>query len=520
MLANHSHIHNEQREKAEEIFNLLEYESKLLITFVSSPQWGKTGVAVHLMYMMTTKEVNHLPPQNIFLLSGMSDKEWKAQTKERVLPCFKNQVFHRNDLNKMCALLKDKQNVLIIIDECHFGSENNQTLNRCLFTSNILDINNMQKNNIKIVCISATPGNVLLDAKKWGTYHQTVIAQNTNPLYTGFDTLLREQRIMSCPNLKKVEEVEALFDFIENRYKTPKYHIIRASTRMLLDSKILELIGNKRYTFMMYDSHAIKQANSIDSLLNTKPLNHHFIFIKGYWRAAKTLNDTHIGICLDQSKDYTCTVQGLGGRLLGYNRQSVPVLFGNIDAIEEYIKILENNVDYSQCKKYRSLNLVISNFNVKFQKPSTVHPDEILNLPAYAPQHEHQKIITPPKNLGKLKPNMQIKTVTQFTDYTNAEFIKQFNLNITTLPEKASQLNEMLKAKRYSINVSYKKHPAKSVSNLVNFCTHPEWAACEYHIIRRDDDNIRVIKRNLGDLKTGDMIAAHNSEGFMIMYRW
>jgi len=514
-------IHTEQREKAEEIFHLLEYESKLLITFVSSPQWGKTGVAVHLMYMMD------LPPQNIFLISGMSDKQWKAQTKERVLPCFKNQVFHRNDLVKMSALLKDKQNVLIIIDECHFGSENNQTLNRCLFASNILDINNMQKNNIKIVCISATPGNVLLDAKRWGTYHETVIAHNTNPLYTGFDTLLREQRIMSCPNLKKVEEVEALFDFIENRFKTPRYHIIRSSTRMLLDSKILELIGNKRYTFMMYNSLQNEKL-SIDALLNTKPSNHHFIFIKGYWRAAKTLNDTHIGICLDQSKDYTCTVQGLGGRLLGYNRQSgdsAPVLFGNIDAIEEYISILENNVDYSQCKRYRSLNLVISNFNVKFQKPSTVHPDEILNLNDHTDHMHavHAMHTNPPKNLGRLKPDIIIKTVTQLTDYTNAEFIKQFNLDILTLPEKASQLNEMLKAKRYSINVSYKKHPAKSVSNLVNFYTHPEWASCEYHVIRRDDDNIRVIRRSLKDLqglKTGDTIAAHNSEGYMIMYQW
>ena len=113
-------IYKEQREKAEEIYDLLCNQHKLLITFVSSPQWGKTGVAIHLMYMMTTKEDPKYIPQNIYIISGMSDTEWKSQTKERVLPIFKNQVFHRNDLKKMCGGLKDKQNVLLIVDECHF----------------------------------------------------------------------------------------------------------------------------------------------------------------------------------------------------------------------------------------------------------------------------------------------------------------------------------------------------------------------------------------------------------------
>lgn len=526
-------IYKEQREKAEEIYELFaclqskqsmqgNQSNKLLVTFVSSPQWGKTGVAIHLMYMMS---ISHTP----YILSGMSDKEWKTQTQARVLPSFKNHVFHRNDLTKMCADLKNKQNILLIIDECHYGSENNQTLNHCLSSANILDIEYMQKNNIKILCISATPGNVLLDAEKWGSFHQTVLAKNTNKLYTGFDTLLREGRILSAPNLRKHEEVMALFDFIENRYKNlAKYHIIRASNRTLLESKILEVIGNKGYTYMMYDSASASASAStkqnkqkqIDTFLSSRPQTHHFIFIKGFWRAAKTINDTHIGICLDQSKDYTCTVQGLGGRLLGYNRSNAPVFMGNVEAIHEYLKILDNNIDYSQCKKYKSLNLVISNFNIKFQKPSTVHPDEIKNLPLFSLRKKRKSI----QNLGKLTPDqINIKQVTQLTDYTNAEFISQFNLDIQNLPEKASYLNEILKSKGYSINVSYKKHPAKSVSNLVNFYTHPEWAACEYHIIRKDEDNIRVIKRNvddLRDLKNGDKVAAHNSEGFMIMYKW
>ena len=53
---------------------------------------------------------------NIYIITGLSSCEWKRQTQDRIPKSIK--IFHRNDLlTKFVPDIKDKKNVLIIIDE-------------------------------------------------------------------------------------------------------------------------------------------------------------------------------------------------------------------------------------------------------------------------------------------------------------------------------------------------------------------------------------------------------------------
>ena len=519
-------VYDNQKEKAVQIYEMF-MSGVSLVTLVTSPQWGKTGVALELMKLMTTHPDDAIMthPDNVFIITGMSDKDWRAQTKERVLPCFQNRVFHRNDMHKIIAELAHKRDVLIIIDECHFGSENTHTLHECLKVAGILDIEHMQQQNIKILCISATPGNVLLDAVRWGPqHHQKIVAQDNGTLYTSFKTLLEEDRVKPALDIKKESKVRFLLDIIESRWDTPRYHIIRASDKAFRASPLERIVAGRGYTVEQHNSNS--RILDIEAKLGSQPSEHHFIIIKGYWRAAKTLEDTFLGVCLEATKDYSASAQGLGGRLLGYGRQrgsQAPLLFCDVPAVQGYVNFLDNEADYHKCKEYNSTTLKISKGHVKKAKTSTVHPSEIENLVAVELESPDVDGGNQPKRVGvvhTIPPDAVLAT--RLDIYTVPKFLAKFDLK--EMPRQAIELSKAMKAKGLTVNTSFKVQPARSVANLVNFYTNPEWAACQYHIIKlEDEDEVMVITRDrniLDNVKSGDKIVAHNSVKKMVLYQF
>jgi hypothetical protein len=387
----------------------------------------------------------------------------------------------------------------------------------------------MQKNNIKIICISATPGNVLLDAQSWGEkYHNMVIAKDNGTAYMSFKKFLSEDRVKPLIDIKKEQQVKKLFDIIENRWDTPKYHIIRASQSAIRDSALIKMALRRGYNVERHNSK--ERLENIEKLLITEPIEHTFILIKGFWRAAKTIYDKYIGVCIESTKDYTAITQGLGGRLLGYNRQSgnkAPLLFCDVNAVGEYVNWLENNANYLMCKKYNSSALKIKDGVTTKKKISTVHPDEVANLDAVdldLPKFNKNEQIPKPTKIGIIKSvPSEFILATEYNKYTVEQFKRKFG--ITDLPEEATKLNDLLSNNGFEANVSYKKAPANSVSNLVNFYKRPEWAACRYHIIRLDDDDIIVITRKLDILnkcKNGDNsnIVVHNYANKLVHYKF
>lgn len=519
--------YSSQKEKAIEVYAAF-MSGVSLVTLVTSPQWGKTGVAMYLMYMMTTHndDTKMTHPDNVFIITGMSDKDWRKQTKERMLDCFKDRVYHRNDMHKMIAEVSNKQDVLIIIDECHYGSEQNQTVHDCLKTAGLWDIDKIVKNNIKILCISATPGPVLLDAQKWGDeHHQLIIAKDNGNIYTSFQTLLDAKRIMPVMDLKKEENVEAFIKLVEKRWSdTPKYHILRLSGQSRKDSIIRNALTERGYVCLDHDSK--KRIDDIETTLGIRPTNHTFIFIKGFWRAAKTLDDKHVGVCFETGKDFTAIIQGLGGRLLGYGRQrgkTAPLLFCDVNAIKNYINWLINNANYYLVDMYRSNGLNVKKGRILKKKDTTLHPKGISNLVEIMhdlPVMDNKE----PIKIGNVKANelpYGVQIATELDIIPISEFLNRFELN--EMPKNARVLSALLHDKGVNAHVSFKQVSARDVSNLRNFYKMG-WAKGEYHIIWIPDENhVKIIKRDietLESLKHGDKVIVHNHLNRLIMYEF
>lgn len=500
-------IHDTQKVKADEVIRA--FDTASLVTFIAPPQWGKTGVAIQVILLKN--------PSSLFVITGMSDTDWVKQTKDRLPENLRDRVYHRNRLGKMIETLSTARDALVVIDECHYGSRAEQTMNRCFKRAGIWDIAFLIERNIKILCISATPVNVLMDGLAWGERHAIVIGHVTEA-YTGFHTLLAENRIRPIDIAE--DFFDTMIDGIDIRWKTPRWHIIRASKKV---RPHLE----KRGMFILHHTSASRIGN-IDDLLSAAPPVHTFILIKQFWRAAKTLNDKYIGICFDMSRDCTNTAQGLGGRLLGFGKQrgiEAPLLYCNMTVLSQYVDWLRSDCDYLQCKRYYSSNLKIKDGAIQCQKRSTVHHEEVHIEPVPlvrrpVPDNTQKTSLRPVKIriINQVPEGAGLFTTIDILD-TNAFCIR---FGIREIPEEAKNLSKNLKRNGVCANVSYSRNAAASRSNLINYFTHRHWAEDEYHISCLDGKTFVVIRRDkeaLEKTEKGDMVVAHNHMNEMVLYR-
>lgn len=351
-----------------------------VVTLVAPPQWGKTGVILATIVGMCRAGAVH--PDHVYVVSGMSDKDWRAQTKGRMLPSMRERVLHRNELKTLRTAVQGAADVLLVVDECHFASESTQTLYESLRDAGIWDVDVLGAANIRVLCVSATPGAMLLDAQTWGQRHETVVADvGLTPSYTSFRTLLNESRVHAF-EMREPGDVERLCARILARWPDePRWHIVRASNKEVARCGFVGVA--ERLGFAITQHNSARRIADIDRALTAAPAAHHFILIRGFWRAAATLDDRYIGVCYDKSKDYSTTAQGLGGRLCGHGRQRgdrAPVLLTNKAAVVEYVHWLESGCDYFACKRYNSASLTMVRGVVRKQKISTMHATCVENL--------------------------------------------------------------------------------------------------------------------------------------------
>ena len=524
-------VYDTQKERAVEIASCFA-ENVSHVTLVASPQWGKTGVALRVMYLMTThpEETVMIHPDNTYVFTGMSDKDWVDQTKKRMPRIFRDHVFHRNRLNNaLKEQLSTARDCLIVLDECHFGSEVDQTLHTFLKESGIWNLEIMLERNIKVLSISATPTNFLLDAKQWGVMnHRTIIASGKDcPDYVGFHTLLQENRIISA-NINKEADITKIFDTIDERWgnHNPRYHIFRVTESRMGKSDICDEITARGYTFQEHNSKS--RDLNIDAMMQSAPANHHFIIIKGFWKAAKTLNDRYVGVCYEDTANDTVAAQGLGGRLLGFGKQRgqhAPILFSNPDHYKKYTDILDKGCDYLQTEKYTSATLTIRDRAIIKKTDSIAHCDEVGVVskvpPAPVKPKERSNLAPVAVKLGSIPENT--KCATTIRTYSTETFMRKFK--IESIPEQANKLTALLKQNKILANVSFQTNSVASVSNLVNYYTHPDWANNKYHISRLDPNGpITVIKRDtalLASVKVGDFVLAHSAKtGKQVLYKF
>jgi len=388
------YLYTPQIETAEKIFNEFLVSYLLAVFVFALTQSGKTGLMIAIIKLWAEKcrdGVKYIEMENIYIITGLSDKNWKEQTLERMPGFLKENIFHRGGLNRkknsFWKAIEGKKNCLILIDEVQIASTGT-TIKKAFKKCGILDIKYCFENNIKIVEVTATPDGIGIDLAKeeeeggWPKKNYLYLSmpadEGHTSQFTYLDTLddpnkqTRLYQYKDLVNYKKVKGHETYDDAkseqnireIKKTYHThfnnqSKYILIRINTKH--GTKTLEnlkkVFPESKCNYLEYNAKISKrdwpQWNGPDDeadfrvdinkdLLDIEPEKLTIVLVKDMLRAAKTLTKHHIGIVYERAakKDNdSAQIQGLPGRVTGYGVPDHIVVFTNIDTIRRYKKI-------------------------------------------------------------------------------------------------------------------------------------------------------------------------------------
>jgi hypothetical protein len=395
-------IYLNQLEAAASIQEAYIVDDIVIVTLIAEMGAGKTGTFLRTAYNMCTliDDDKIIDYENVFIITGMSDIDWQEQTEENTLTSFKEQVFHRGRFPQLKRILENGiSNTLLIIDECHIGAEKEHSMSKMLADAGLLDIENLRKNNIKILEVSATPGHTLNDSKKWGPQNHKTVVLKPGPLYIGVRQMKQQGRLFKPYNLEKLPEVNTLADKIIQRWgqENPRWHPIRIGRKGKKVRENLTLVANEReWDIRNHDSK--DRIEKVDEQMENAPPRHTFILIKDFWRAAKRMKYNFIGIVHEPKKTITDTsveAQSLAGRLCDYYPENydiskAPLIFTDLDAINEYIAWIDAGGDYSAVTRYKSRQLTVRNGKVEAAEAYS-HPSNVVGLEGVAQEEEVQR---------------------------------------------------------------------------------------------------------------------------------
>lgn len=364
--------YDNQKEAAQNIFECFR-SGIVAVTLLALPQVGKTGVMAFLAYLMTTTIDDDLiiRPENVYIISGMNEVEWREQTKKSFPDALNAHVYTRSDFNKLTTL-DSLENALIIIDECHIAAEEKQQLSKTLEGCGLNTPEALDDRNVRILQVSATPAHTLFNAERvWGDDHATVRLQ-AGPKYIGFKQFLEAGRIVDTASTTPKERIERIETDIK-KYDSPKYHVVRPSRgdTALMTTMITE-------NGWILKTHTSTSREDTDYLFDTRPSKHTIIRIKGFWRAGKRLDDKYIGVMYEGPSnipDVNVIAQSLAGRACGNDKQNPseqsPLIYCDKKSLQDYIKWYDGDGSFENIQ-YQSRHLKVDeegNVNVR----STFH---------------------------------------------------------------------------------------------------------------------------------------------------
>lgn len=363
--------------------------NKVWIHLAAPMQSGKTGVMVTLtrLVMQHFRELR-VSPDRMFVFTGMSDNDWRKQTKSRFPAHVRNNIYHRSGVARICAALRrlrgndNLRDVLLFIDESHIATKKDHSPRMIYQTLTELCPREMwAANNIRIMTVSATdPAKVITIQENDGFACQVVRLETTEG-YQSVESLVRDGRMRPIVGDAHTNTAIDLMRPVIEAYDRPLYHIIRAAHGKSSETQVALSAAFPDSAVITYDSNSRANARGeadsadltdIDTIVANAPLQHTFVIIKNALYAAKTIHDTHIGVFYDRQTDNDSAVlQGLAGRACGYGKSHITVVFTVQNAIERYLKtwralclrtgaynvILEDETGYAIAANVMNLNV-------------------------------------------------------------------------------------------------------------------------------------------------------------------
>lgn len=351
--ATEQYIFPNQQEDAHNIVNLFYQDNFHVVSIQKKTKVGADGLMIEIAKLLTTHIDDNfvIDPRNVRIITGMSNKGWERDMKEKSPTCFKDKIFHHGKLTK--ADLKDMTNSLIIIDEVDTGDKDEQRLHKTLKEAGILDVKHIKDHNNKFVFISATMIRELYDLYRWGSLH-SLYNMTIPDSYIGHNDFLRKEIVKEFYPLTTKDNVKKwIKEDILNNYKSDyRVHIVRVKNKyvkLIQDECILTNINFKFHT-----SDDRLDDDEIDELFNQPLTQHIVVAVKNFFRRANLIPNSwklRIGATHEnytKTIDNNVQIQGLTGRMTGYWRDTIEgghktgPYRTSTKAIEEYEKVYKD----------------------------------------------------------------------------------------------------------------------------------------------------------------------------------
>lgn len=195
------------------ILTLIMNKKNTHILIIGRTQDGKTYVMLKTIHNIINTSL--IPLTNIFIITGLSSKDWMEQMKKRTPHILQSNIYHRQDLKtKFVDKIKEiGKNIIINIDEAHIASSFKNTIAQIFKELRLDDKQYLYENNILIIEYTATPNGTIIDLNNTKKDNYGFYKLNKLPEYTGIEDLLNQNRVRECKNLYLPELKEVLYNF-------------------------------------------------------------------------------------------------------------------------------------------------------------------------------------------------------------------------------------------------------------------------------------------------------------------
>lgn len=324
--ATSEYIYDNQKQDSQKIITEFK-KGKRVISVQKRTKVGADGLMISLAADMAFEdEPLFTDPDNVRILTGMSNCDWEKGMIEKCPKCYKDKIFHHGQLSK--ASLKNLKNSLIIIDEIDSGDKEKQILHQTLKDSGVLDVKFMSENNIRFVFISATIIRELHELYLWGDDLHSSITMSIPDSYIGHGDFLKLGIIQEFYPMKSRSNAEKWIDEDILTYGTDfRVHIARTTDKYV--GNIQDACIKKEISFINHNAFERLTQNELKKIFEEPLLNHVVICVKGFYRRANLIPNKwkmRIGATHElhtKIVDNNVQVQGLPGRMCGYWREII-----------------------------------------------------------------------------------------------------------------------------------------------------------------------------------------------------
>ncbi len=365
------------------------------VILLAQMQSGKSDAYMFVAFeLLRTKKV-----KKIVILAGFQDKELVAQLEDytpsmRMYRRYMEEDLHlsiddRGEIEDMIAdsievvcgtklnqpQFQEATDTFFIWDESHYAQNKINRPSKFIKSVNISADGASAKlegdRNNYFLSVSATPYSEISDSIH-EEQRKKVVKMKPGKGYVSVGKLYRAKKIIAFKNWETT--LPTCFQD-QKKIAAPKYSIVRVREDKEME-KAIQMAIAAGMDYEVYDAEQKKQTlkhndkSKMQSLgdLETAPLRHKVIFIRGMLRMGKRIPKTHIAFVMETSKNANTDVllQGLLGRMCGYHTNEDIKIFvgenllkkkGGESEIERYIRMMEDESEEITIMPQRGCNL-------------------------------------------------------------------------------------------------------------------------------------------------------------------